>query len=311
MHRQLDDAGGTMRRFVLLVLLAGATMAAISVDENQVLAPGATLTMLADGFIFTEGPAADSEGNIYFTDQPNDRIMLWSRDGKLSTFMQPCGHCNGLCFDNDGKLIACADEFNQLWSIDVKTKEHSVLVKDYEGKLLNGPNDVWVRPDGGIYFTDPMYPRNYWKRSKSKQIQIEGVYYLAPDRKTLVRVVSDFTRPNGIIGTPDGKTLYVSDIDAAKTWSFSINPDGSLTGKKFLCMMGSDGMTIDDAGNVYLTNHGVTAFDPTGKQVMHVDVPQNWCGNICFAGKGSHTLFITASKAIYSIQTRTSGVGSQ
>jgi gluconolactonase len=292
-------------------MVIAMTLAATNSEDNPIAAPGATLTKLAEGFIFTEGPASDSEGNVYFTDQPNDRIMIWSKDGKLSTFMQPCGRSNGLCFDNEGNLIACADENNQLWSIDVKTKQHTVLVKDFEGKLLNGPNDVWVRPDGGLYFTDPMYPRDYWKRSKTKQIEIEGVYYLSPDRKTLTRVVSDFTRPNGIIGTPDGKTLYVSDIDGSKTWSFTINPDGSLSDKKFLCAMGSDGMTIDDAGNVYLTNHGFTAFDPTGKEVLHVDVPQKWTGNICFARKGSHTLFITASKAIYSLQTRTAGVGSQ
>ena len=300
-----------MKRALLLAMVIAMTLAATNSEDNPIAAPGAKLTKLADGFTFTEGPAADAEGNIYFTDQPNDRIMIWSKDGKLSTFMQPCGRSNGLCFDNQGKLIACADENNQLWSIDVKTREHTVLVKDYQGKLLNGPNDVWVRPDGGLYFTDPMYPRDYWKRSKNKQIEIEGVYYLSPDRKTLKRVVEDFTRPNGIIGTPDGKTLYVSDIDGQKTWSFRINPDGSLSDKKFLCAMGSDGMTIDDAGNVYLTNHGFTAFDPTGKQVAHVDVPQKWTGNICFAGKGSHTLFITASQAIYSIQTRTAGVGSQ
>jgi gluconolactonase len=300
-----------MKHAAILALVMTASLAVASGDDNPILAPGAKLTKLADGFLFTEGPASDSAGNVYFTDQPNNRIMIWSKEGKLSTFMQPCGRSNGLCFDNDGNLIACADENNQLWLIDVKTKQHTVLVKDFEGKLLNGPNDVWVRPDGGLYFTDPMYPRDYWKRSKTKQIEIEGVYYLSPDRKTLTRVVSDFTRPNGIIGTRDGKTLYVSDIDGSKTWSFAINPDGSLSDKKFLCAMGSDGMTIDDAGNVYLTNHGFTAFDPTGKQVLHVDVPQKWTGNICFAGKGSHTLFITASKAIYSLQTRTAGVGSQ
>ena len=120
---------------------------------------------------------------------------------------------------------------------------------------------------------------------------------LSPDHKTLTRVVSDFKRPNGIIGTPDGKTLYISDIDGHKTWSYSIQEDGSLKDKKLLCNLGSDGMTIDDAGNVYLTGRGVTAFDPTGKQVLHIDVAQPWTANICFAGKGSHTLFITASKA--------------
>ncbi len=293
----------------ILLVLCG-TMTAMA-EDNAVLAPGAKLEKLADGFNFTEGPAADAEGNIYFTDQPNDRIMIWSKDGKLSTFMQPCGRSNGLCFDGKGNLIACADEHNQLWSIDIKTKEHTVLVKDYQGKLLNAPNDVWVRPDGGIYFTDPMYPRDYWKRDHKTQQDKEGVYFLSPDHKTLTRVVADFKRPNGIIGTPDGKTLYVSDLDAQKTWSYSIQEDGTLKDKKPFCPMGSDGMTIDDAGNVYLTNHGVTAFDPTGKKVMHVDIPQAWTGNVCFAGKGSHTLFLTASKAIYSLQTKTAGAGSQ
>jgi gluconolactonase len=297
--------------FSIGVVTACALFCGAVADDNPILAPGAKLEKLADGFIFTEGPAADGEGNVYFTDQPNDRIMIWSKDGKLSTFMQPCGRSNGLCFDAKGNLIACADENNELWSIDVKTRQRAVLVKDYNGKLLNGPNDVWVRPDGGLYFSDPLYPRDYWKRSRKTEQDKEGVYSLSPDHKTLTRVIADFKRPNGIIGTPDGKTLYVSDIDAKKTWSYSVQEDGSLKDKKPFCDMGSDGMTLDDAGNVYLTNHGVTAFDPAGKRVLHVDVPQSWTGNVCFAGKGSHTLFITASKAIYSLQTKTAGAGSQ
>src|SRR5579862_5827790 len=225
---------------LLLILAAG--------DDNPILAPGAKLQKLADGFIFTEGPAADAEGNIYFTDQPNDRIMIWSKDGKLSTFMQPCGRSNGLCFDGQGNLIACADEKNELWSIDVKTKQVTVLIKDYGGKLLNGPNDVWVRPDGGLYITDPWYKRDYWKHETQEQ-DGHHVYFLSADHKTLKRVTSDLTQPNGIIGTPDGKTLYVSDIDAGKTYSYTINEDGSLSDKKLFCKAGSDGMTIDDEGN--------------------------------------------------------------
>jgi gluconolactonase len=293
----------------LCLLLATMTRSE-SPTDHPILAPGAKLEKFAAGFTFTEGPACDVEGNIYFTDQPNDRIMIWSIDGKLTTFMQPCGRSNGLCFDGAGHLIACADEHNELWSIDVKTKAHTVLIHNYQGKLLNGPNDVWVAPNGGIYITDPMYWRDYWKRGP-KELPIEGVYYLAPDRKDPVRVVSDMTRPNGIIGTPDGKMLYVSDIDGKKTWSYTLNADGSLTNKKLFCELGSDGMTIDDAGNVYLTGHGVTAFDPSGKQTLHIDVPENWTGNICFGGKDRHLLFITASKSIYGIRTSTKGVGSQ
>jgi gluconolactonase len=277
--------------------------------EQGVLAPGAKLQKLAQEFTFTEGPASDADGNIYFTDQPNDRIMKWSADGKLTEWMKPAGRSNGLCFDGQGNLIACADERNELWSIS-PDKKVTVLVKDYNGKLLDGPNDVWVRPDGGIYFTDPFYKRDYWKRGPKEQ-DAEGVYYLGPDHKKLVRVVSDLVRPNGIIGTPDGKTLYVADIDGHKTYSYEIQADGSLTNKKFFCGMGSDGMTIDDEGNVYLTGNGVTVFDKTGKQIEKIPVREQWTANICFGGKDGHTLFITASKSIYSIQTRTKRAGSQ
>ena len=177
------------------------------------------------------------------------------------------------------------------------------MVKDYQGKLLNGPNDVWMRPDGGLYFTDPYYQRPYWKRGP-KEIEIEGVYYLGPDRKKLTRVVDDLEQPNGIIGTPDGKTLYVADIGGSKTYAYDIQADGTLTDKRLFCKLGSDGMTIDDEGNVYLTGNGVTVFDRDGKQIEHIDVPEPWTGNICFGGKDRQTLFITASKRIYGLKMR-------
>jgi gluconolactonase len=277
--------------------------------ESPIIAPGAKLAVLAGGFEFTEGPAADADGNVFFTDQPNDRIMKWSIDGKLTTFMKPCGRSNGLCFDAKGNLWACADEKNEMWRID-PTGKATVVIKDYQGKLLNGPNDVWLRPDGGLYFTDPYYPRPYWKRGP-KQLQIEGVYYLAPDQKKLTRVVADLVQPNGIIGTPDGKTLYVADIGGNKTYAYDIQDDGTLANKRLFCKLGSDGMTIDDRGNVYLTGIGVTVYDPAGRKIEHIDVHEKWTGNICFCGKDRQTLFITASKHIYGLKMQVHGVGSQ
>src|SRR5271166_4203881 len=140
---------------MLRVLVAGALFsvsfcaAMASTTDDPIIAPGAKLEKLA--------------GDFYFTDQPNDRIMKWSTDGKLSTFLQPCGRSNGLCFDSKGNLWACADEKNELWRIDPKAKV-TVVVKDYKGKLLNGPNDIWIHKDGGMYLTDPYYKRDYWKR---------------------------------------------------------------------------------------------------------------------------------------------------
>src|SRR3954454_8805280 len=250
----------------LPVLFALLILPEIAVADDALIAPGARLAKLAEGFKFTEGPAADAKGKVYFTDQPNDRILMWGTDGKLTTFMEPCGRSNGLCFGPDGRLWACAGEKNELWTIDVATKKHTVVVKDYQGKRLNGPNDVWVRPDGGLYFTDPFYKRDYWKRGPKEQ-DTEGVYSRTADGKTLTRVVADMKQPNGIIGTPDGKTLYVADIGANKTYSYSVKPDGSLEKKQLFCELGSDGMTVDAEGNVYLTGRGVTAVDKAGKKL--------------------------------------------
>lgn len=276
----------------------------------DVIEPGAKLQKLSGEFKFTEGPAADAEGNVYFTDQPNDRIMVWGTDGKLSQFMRPCGRSNGLCFDGKEQLLACADEHNQLWSIDPKTKHVTVLVKEYQGKLLNGPNDLWVHPDGSVYFTDPLYKREYWNRGPMEQSG-QHVYRLSPDRKTLTRVIDDLTQPNGIIGTPDGKTLYVADIGARKTYAYDIGRDGKPANKRLFCEMGSDGVTIDSEGNLYLTGKGVTVFDKAGKKIQQIDVPEDWTANVCFGGADGRTLFITASKGLYSIRTRTGRAGSQ
>ncbi len=301
-----------MIRTLLTLLLIAATGRLVAIDDPPAaspVAPGAKVEKLADGFAFTEGPAPDADGNVYFTDQPNDSILKWGTDGKLSTFMKPCGRSNGLCFDKEGRLWACADENNELWRIDVKTKEKTVVVKDYGGKLLNGPNDVWVRPDGGAYFTDPYYKRPYWKRGPQEQ-DIQGVYYVAPDGK-LTRVEGGLKQPNGIIGTPDGKTLYVADIGGNKTYAYDIQADGSLKDRRQFCGLGSDGMTIDEAGNIYLTGRGVTVFDKSGKQVAHIPVPELWTANVCFGGKDMKTLFITASKGLYAIAMQVKGAARQ
>ena len=289
-----------MTPILLTSILLGTLFAvAVSASAQSVVAPGATLKKLSGEFAFTEGPTCDKNGNLFFVDQNNNRIMEWSADGKLSTFMQPSGYANGMHFDAKGNLIACADEHNQLWSI-APDKTVTVLVTNFEGKFLNGPNDVWVAPNGAMFITDPLFRRTWWTNQVTR-VPSQQVYYLSPDRKNLTRLTEDLRQPNGITGTPDGKNLFVADMGANQTWRYDIQPDGSLTNKTLICRAGSDGMTIDEEWNLYLTGRGVTVFDKTGKQIDHIDVPESWTANVCFSGKDRKTLFITASKGLYSI----------
>lgn len=291
--------------FLLIVSFSDGYGQVENRTESEIVANAAELRQVAADYSFTEGPAVDAKGNVYFTDQPNNRIMKWSTDGTISVFMENAGRANGLFFDQAGNLLACADLDNQLWQID-NDKNVTVLVKDFEGKKLNGPNDLWVAPDGSIYFTDPYYKRDYWT-SVEKELEKENVYYLSPDRKTLIVAASDFIRPNGIIGTPDGTKLYVADINDRKTYSFKINEDGTLTERELFVNMGSDGMTIDEQGNLYLTGQGVTVFNPGGKQIEHIEVPERWTANVCFGGPDLRTLFITAMKSLYTLEMKVGG----
>ncbi len=299
--------------FYLLFLLAwsGASYAQTT-DRAGIIAKGAQLEMLGDGYAFTEGPAPDKKGNVYFTDQPNDRIIRWdATTGALTVFSDDAGRSNGMYFDQEGNLLACADMDNQLWLFrnpGQKAGTPEILISDYTGKRLNGPNDLWLAPDGGIYFTDPLYKRNYWTRDPALQQDGEHVYYLSPDRKKLVRVDENLKKPNGIIGTPDGRTLYVADIGDRKTYRYTINKDGSLTDRQLFAEMGSDGMTIDNQGNIYLTGQGVTVFNKQGEQIAHIDVPVAWSANICFGGKKHDVLFITASNAVFGLKMKVKGV---
>jgi len=190
-----------------------------------------------------------------------------------------------------------------LWSI-APNGTTTVLLDAYANMALNGPNDVWVRPDGALYFTDPFYPRSWWSYDTRPQ-DGEHVYFLSADRQRLTRVITDMTRPNGIIGTPDGRTLFVADIGAKQTFRYDSAPDGSVSGKTLVVDEGSDGMTLDAEGHLYLTGNGVMVFDSRGQQIEHIPIPdEKWTANVSFGGKDRQTLFITASTGLYAIRMR-------
>ncbi|KAA5826421.1 SMP-30/gluconolactonase/LRE family protein [Algibacter amylolyticus] len=275
--------------------------------KQNLVAEGAKLMLVSNAFEFTEGPAADKSGNVYFTDQPNNSILKWNAlDNSVSEYMKPAGRANGLYFDNDGNLLAAADEKNELWRID-SNKKVTVLAGDFNTIKFNGPNDIWVDAKGGVYFTDPYYKRTWWAH-KSPPQEEKRVYYLAPNASKVKVVVHEgYLQPNGIIGTPNGKTLYVADQAGNKTYAYTITNSGDLIDKKLFANLGSDGMTIDHLGNVYLTGNGVTVFSPEGKQIEKIEVPQNWTANVTFGGKEQNILFITALNSIYTLKMNVRG----
>ncbi|MEP7317711.1 MAG: SMP-30/gluconolactonase/LRE family protein [Panacibacter sp.] len=277
-----------------------------SMDALKVVAAKAMLQQVSKQFSFTEGPAVDKKGNIYFTDQPNDKIWEYDTDGKLSLFMDKTGRSNGLYFDNAGNIISCADAKNELWSITAD-KKITVLFNNFLGQKLNGPNDLWIDTKGGIYFTDPYYQRDYWERKKP-EIDGQKVYYLPKEKKEAILVDSLLKQPNGIVGTHDGKYLYVADIQDNKTYKYNINKDGTLSNRQLFISQGSDGMTLDEKGNIYLSGTGVTVYDAAGNKLGNIPVPSGWVGNVCFGGKNFDILFITASESIYTLQMQVKGV---
>ena len=299
-----------MKTHIFITLLTSLLLTSACVQspkDQRVVAEGAQPILLSNQFTFTEGPATDKQGNVYFTDQPNNQIIKWSQeDGSFSVFTDSSHRSNGMYFDREGKLISCADLNNQLISIN-QNGQLSILAEGYNGLPLNGPNDLWIDNKGGIYITDPYYQRPWWNHQQMPQ-DAQCVYYLNPQGTQLTRVADKLQAPNGIIGTPDNTLLYVSDIADSKTYSYQIQADGSLSNRKLLFEKGSDGMTLDQRGNIYITNaDGVSVFNKEGQQIDQIPIPEDWTANVTFGGKERNKLFITASKSVYLVDMKVKG----
>lgn len=260
---------------------------------------------LVGDFKFTEGPAVDAEGNVYFTDIPNHLILIWSIGNKLDTFRVKSGRANGLYFDKGNNLLVCEGEKGQITSTSPNGTK-TPIATEYDGKRFNQSNDLWPDQKGGVYFTDPKYGKD------SEELSQDGmhVYYIVPDRSSVIRVCDDLEKPNGIIGTPDGKTIYITDAQAGKTYQYEIQEDGSLTNKTLFVELGCDGMTTDQEGRIYLTPRGKSSVDiysASGHLIDSIEVPER-PSNVCFGGKERNQLFITARTSIYRVNLDTKGV---
>jgi gluconolactonase len=294
-----------MMKFKPLMTAVGLVLVAVqckTINSQTMIFENEEPKLVSDQFKFTEGPSADSEGNVYFTDQPNDKIYVWDwKTNAVTEFMNKTGRANGTYFDKENRLLTCSDEKGEIWRIS-KDRSHEVLMQGFKGKRLNGPNDLWQDYFGGIYFTDPLYKRDYWTDFK-EEIPEKNLYYRFKNGEVIK--IETFKAPNGIIGSIKQKKLYVSDIDGKKTYVYDILGEGKLSEKKLFCEMGSDGMTLDEHGNLYLTGDGITVFNTKGEKIKHINIPEEWTGNVTFGGEKGNILFITASKSVYTVKTNT------
>ena len=285
----------------LCLLIAVAVAWPSGAEAADLVAPGANPVKLAGGFKFTEGPAVAANGDVYFTDIPNNRIHKWAvSEKKLSIFAEESNGANGLYFADDGSLYACQGNAKRVVAYTPDGSDTSSLAKRYDGKKFNKPNDLWIDAKGGVYFSDPNYG--------NKELSQDGmhVYYIQPGGGDVVRVADGFKTPNGLIGTPDGSMLYIADIGDGKIYRYAIQEDGTLKDRKLFCESGSDGMTLDQHGNVYLTAGSVKVFSPMGEQIAELKFPER-PANVVFGGKELKTLYVTARTGFYSLDMAVTG----
>lgn len=266
--------------------------------KGPLVKEGAEFRKLADGFKFTEGPALAPDGRIYFNDIPNEKTHIYDpRDGTTSVFREASGRANGLFFTPAGALIACEGGARRVTRTD-HAGEIKVLAESFDGKKLNSPNDVVPDGVGGFYFTDPRYGKG-----DDRELDVEAVYYI--DRKgKITQVANDLTKPNGIILSPDEKTLYVADPGAETIWAYQVNGPGNISEKRKFAEVGSDGMTVDKLGNVYVTWTDVIAFSPEGNEVLRITPPEK-PANCLLVGE---TLYVTARTGFYAIDLEVEGI---
>lgn len=275
------------------------------------IGPVAEIKTVATGFKFTEGPAADGKGNLYFTDIPNNRINILDASGNVSTFLEPSGHCNGLMVGASGTIFACSMD-GSLISIDPESKEVTQLATEYGEKRFNAPNDLVLDRQGGIYFTDPRYraPKE-WPQGK------EAVYYRAADGTVTRLEKLEHIAPNGIILSPDEKTLYVIPSMESSMYAYPVLGPGKLGPGKVFCEVkqkedsdgnqGGDGLTIDTNGNLYITTAlGLQVFSPSGTALGIIEFPQH-PANVTFGGPEGKTLYVTARSGLYSVEMEAKG----
>jgi len=290
---------------IMLRSIAGAfALAAGSVlaQNPDLVAPGADVQLLTDGFIFTEGPAADEAGNVYFSDIPTNTNYVWTNAGELQTFRENSNGTNGLFFDRNWQLFAAEGGAGRITSVD-SDAQATVVIDAHEGAPFNSPNDLWLDTNGGLYFTDP----RYGDESNNPQPGYY-VYYLARGASEAEAIITDLVKPNGIIGTRDGQTLYVADHLGNETYAYDITAPGAVSNKRLIANQGSDGMTLDEQGNLYLTGgNNITVYSPAGELLDTLAFPLA-PANMTFGGPDRDVLYVTARSGLFALKMNVKGM---
>ncbi len=284
---------------VLLVVCFAAIPALSSESDSGVTA--SEVEKVAGDFRFTEGPVWHKDGYLLFSDIPSNKIMKWSPKDGISVWRADSKNSNGLTFDSQGCLVAC--EHNGRVSRTESDGSITTIADSYQGKRLNSPNDLAIRSDGMIFFTDP----DYGVSKDQKELSFNGVYRVKPGEKPVL-LTKVFKKPNGIAFSPDEKILYIADSGAPQIRSFKVAKDGSLSGEKLFVKSSSDGMKVDTKGNLYLTTNGkVYVYDPSGTMIESIFFPEG-PANCAFGDADNKTLYVTARTGLYKVRLKVVGV---
>ena len=277
-----------------------------------------TFECLGDNFLFTEGPVWDAaRQRLIFSDIPANTIYQWSRTKGVEEFRKPSNKSNGLTWDREGRLLSCEHATSRVTRLEANG-QLSVIASTYNGRELNSPNDIVVKSDGAIYFTDPTYGRiEYYGVPREPQLGFRGVYRLDPQSGELTLLADDFVQPNGLCFSSDEQLLYVNDTEREHIRVFDVRSDGTLaSGRVFAQLIGEgagapDGMKIDSGGNLYCCGPGgIHIFDSSANCLGVIRVPKP-AANFNWGGNDLRSMFITASAGLYRIDVRVPGQRAQ
>ncbi len=273
------------------------------------LGPTGPVTKLHGDFQFTEGPAGDRLGNVFFSDVPPSKTYKIDGQGKLSVFRDPSNNSNGLMVNAAGELVACEMQ-GRVVAVSPDGKKVRPLAETYQGKRFNAPNDLVIDRQGGVYFTDP-----HFLAPQPLPQGVPAVYYISP-KLEVTRLIDNLQAPNGVILSPDEKTLYVIPSMQAEMMAYPVEAPGKLGAARVFCTLeqaagksnqGGDGLTVDTSGNLYITSAlGLQVFNPQGKLLGIISVPEQ-PANVTFAGPENRTLYVTARTSLYTIPMQATG----